>query len=122
MTLLHAAIAAKQGPAVRILIERGVDVSARNAGGRMAVHDAFEYGQEVLAQMLIAAGSEVDACAAAAFGRLNDLKSRLVANPAEANDLTTGLTPIGWAAYGQQLEAAKMLIAVAGFKVTERSL
>jgi ankyrin repeat protein len=113
MSPLHVAACARQVEAARRLIEHGVDLNLRNGGGRMAVHDAFEQGQLEIAQMLFDAGCEVDACAAAAFGRLEDLESRL---PADANDMTTGLSPLGWAAYGQQVEAAKMLIA-AGAKV-----
>lgn len=117
MTPLHAAVVAGQLQVVRLLLARGADASARNGGGRMPLHDAFEYGRDLIAQLLISEDTGIDACAAAAFGRLNELKSRLAANPAEANDLTTGLTPMGWAAYGQQAEAAKMLLA-AGAKVT----
>jgi ankyrin repeat protein len=113
MTALHVAAIAGQVEAARRLIEHGVDMNARNADGRMAVHDAFESGQVAIAQMLFEAGCEVDACAAAAFGRNGDLKKRL---PAEANDMTTGLTPLGWAAYGQNEEGARLLIA-AGAKV-----
>jgi ankyrin repeat protein len=113
MTLLHVATAARQTEAVRRLIEHGVPVSARNGGGRMAVHDAFEYGQDEIAEMLIEAGSEIDAATAAAYGKLEILKALL---PEQANDMTTGLTPLGWAAYGQQIEAARMLIS-AGAKV-----
>ena len=114
MTALHVAVSAGQVEAARRLIEHGIDLNARNSAGRMALHDAFEYGQTEIVQMLFDAGCEVDACAAAAFGRNDDLKKCL---PAQANDLTTGLTPLGWAAYGQNLEGAKMLIA-AGAKVT----
>jgi cytohesin len=113
MTALHVAVSGGQVEAARRLIEHGVDLNARNNAGRMAVHDAFEYGQAEIARMLFDAGCEVDACAAAAFNRNDDLKSRL---PAEANDLTTGLTPLGWAAYGQNDEGARLLIE-AGAKV-----
>jgi len=113
MTGLHVAAQAKQLEAVRRLIDHGADMNVRNAHGRMALHDAFEYGQDDIARLLMDAGCEVDACMAAAYGRLDDLAKRL---PAEANDLTTGTTPLGWAAYGQQVEAARALVA-AGAKV-----
>jgi ankyrin repeat protein len=114
MSLLHVAAAARQVEATRRLIDHGVPVSARNGGGRMALHDAFEYGQDEIARLLIDAGCEIDAAAAAAYGRLDDLKALL---PDQANDLATGLSPLGWAAYGQQVEAARLLVA-SGAKVT----
>jgi ankyrin repeat protein len=114
MSALHVAVSAGQVEAARRLIEHGVDLNLRNAYGRLAVHDAFEYGRQEIADLLFDAGCEVDAAAAAAFSRNDDLRKRL---PAEANDMTTGTTPLGWAAYGQNVEGAKLLIA-AGAKVT----
>jgi ankyrin repeat protein len=108
MTLLHVAAAYRQVEAARRLIEHGAPLNVRSAGGRAPIHDAFEQGQMEIAQMLIEAGAELDAAAAAVFGRLDRLEVLL---PAQANDMTTGLTPLGWAAYGQQIEAARMLVA-----------
>jgi ankyrin repeat protein len=114
MTPLHLAVSAGQTEAARRLIEHGVDLNARNGGGRLALHDAFECGRAEIAELLFEAGCEVDACAAAAYGRLDDLKACL---PDQANDLTTGLSPLGWAAYGQNVEGARALVA-AGARVT----
>lgn len=114
MTLMHVAATFRQPEAARRLIEYGAPINARSSGGRLPIHDAFEQGQIEIAEMLIEAGATLDAAAAAGFGRLDVLRTLL---PDQANDMTTGLTPLGWAAYGQQIEAARMLVAN-GAKVT----
>lgn len=55
-------------------------------------------------------GATIDACAAAAFGKYDQLIAILRADPAQANDCTTGSTPLGWAAYANDTRAGQILI------------
>ena len=56
-------IAAKNGDinSVKVLIERGADVDARNWLGRTALHEAVLYKHIEIAKMLIEKGADVDA-------------------------------------------------------------
>ena len=110
MTLLHVAVAANQVEIVDVLIARGAALDARNADGRMALHDCFELARDDIAQRLIKAGATIDACVAAAYGYHDELRTILQREPAQANDLTTGLTPIGWAGFGCQPRSVEILI------------
>lgn len=111
MTLLHVAVAEGHAEIVDLLISRGVDMNARNGGGRTPLHDCFELGHDTIARRLIAAGATIDVCAAAAFGEHARLAQILAADPAQANDLSTHLSPLGWSAYAGDVEAARILIA-----------
>ncbi len=111
LRLIHLAIAEDRTEVVRLLIERGVDLNVRNADGRLPLHDCFELGRDALAQVLLAGGAEADVCAAAAYGLHDRLREILLRDPAQANDLRTGISPLGWSVYGQQPESARILIA-----------
>jgi ankyrin repeat protein len=110
MRLIHVAVAENRRDALQWLIEHGADLNARNADGRMALHDCFELGRDDLAQLLLQAGAEADVCAAAAYGMHGRLQEILAGGAAHANDLRTGLSPLGWSAYGNQVQAALILI------------
>ena len=109
MRVLHLAIAEGKGDVLRLLIERGADVNARNASGRLPLHDCFELGHDDFAQMLFEAGAVPDVCAAAAYGLHDQLEQILERNPDDANDLTTGESPLGWSVYGRQPRSAMIL-------------
>jgi len=109
MRLTHLAIAENQTDVVHLLIERGADVNARNTDGRLPLHDCFELGRDHLVQILLDAGARPDVCAAAAYGMHDRLREILQNDPRQANDLTTGESPLGWSAYGQQTESALIL-------------
>jgi ankyrin repeat protein len=109
MRLIHLAIAEAKVDVLRLLIERGADLSARNADGRTPLHDCFELNHDDFAKILLAAGAEPDVCAAAAYGMVDQLQQILQGDPANANDLTTGNSPLGWAAYGHQPKSATIL-------------
>ena len=110
MTLLHLAVATNQTAIVDVLVARGARLDARNGGGRTALHDCFELNRDDIAKRLIAAGATIDACVAAAYGYHDQLREILRADPAQANDMTTGLLPIGWAGFAQDAESARILI------------
>ena len=111
MRLLHLAVAENRPGSARTLIDHGATLDLRNAGGRTALHDCFELQRTEIKDMLLAAGAEVDICAAAAYGMVDELDGLLAADPGLANDLSTGLTPLGWAAYGRSTDAAERLVA-----------
>jgi len=106
---LTNAIRAGDLDTVRLLIERGADLNVRNADGRLPLHDCFELGRDDLAQVLLQAGAEPDVCAAAAYGLHDKLREILRRDPAQANDLQTGNSPLGWSVYGAKPESARIL-------------
>lgn len=109
MRLIHLAIAENQTDVLCLLIERGADVNVRNTDGRLPLHDCFELGRDHLVQILLDAGARPDICAAAAYGMHDRLREILQNDPRQSNDLTTGESPLGWSAYGQQAESALIL-------------
>ncbi len=110
MRLLHLAIAEAKGDVLRLLIERGADFNARNADGRLPLHDCFELNHDDFAKILLDAGAIPDVCTAAASGMHDHLEQILKRDPASANDLTTGNSALGWAAYGHQPTSATILL------------
>jgi ankyrin repeat protein len=109
MRLLHLAIDEAKIDVLRLLIQRGADLNARNADGRLPLHDCFELGHDDFAKVLLEAGAVPDVCAAAAYGMHERLRQILRSDPAKANDLTTGESPLGWAVYGRQPVSATIL-------------
>lgn len=110
MRLMHLAVAEDRMDVARLLIERGADLNVRNADGRLPLHDCFELGRDEFTQLLLAAGAEADVCAAAGYGMHDRLREILKQDPAQANDLQTGVSPLGWSAYGNQPESARILL------------
>ncbi len=109
MRLLHLAIAEGKVDVLRLLIERGADLNARNADGRLPLHDCFELNHDDFAKILLDAGAAPDACTTAAYGMYDQLEQILKGDPGNANDLTTGNSPLSWAAYGHQPKSAAIL-------------
>jgi ankyrin repeat protein len=109
MRLVHLAIAEAKADVLRLLIERGADINARNADGRLPLHDCFELDHDDYAKILLDAGAVPDVCAAAVYGMHDQLQQILEADPAQANDLTTSNSPLGWSVYGRQPKSATIL-------------
>jgi len=108
---LHVAVHADRADTAKVLIEAGVDLEARTGQGRTALHESIELGRGEITRLLRAAGAEVDVCSAAILGDLERLLALLDADPGLANDRSTQLSPLGWAAYGNQLRSAEELLA-----------
>lgn len=111
MRLIHLAVGEDRIEVARLLVGRGADLNVRNADGRLPLHDCFELGRDRLKDLLLGAGAAPDAGAAAAYGMFDRLEDILRLDPTQANDLTTGVSPLGWAAYGRQPAAARLLFA-----------
>jgi len=91
------------------LIAAGAELDGRSDEGRTALHEAIEYGHGRIRDLLLESGAEVDVCAAAILGRVERLRLLLDRQPALVGDRSTGLSPLGWAAYGNQTETAAEL-------------
>ena len=86
LSLLHRASRRGQVEIARMLIERGVDVTAQNNDGWAPLHLALVYGEVEVARMLIERGADVTA---------------------QNND---GWTPLHLASQRGQVEVARMLV------------
>lgn len=110
-TGLQAIISLEGDPEfAQALIDAGISLEARNDEGRTALHDAIEFGEEDIARVLVDAGATVDVCTAAIIGDLEVLTNLLEVDAELANDLTTGMSPMCWAAFGNEVEAARLLL------------
>lgn len=59
VTALHAAVARRDSQIVKMLIERGADVNARQQAGFTPLHAAAQHGEMDIVRALVAAGAEV---------------------------------------------------------------
>ncbi len=110
---LHAAIEAGSLEIARTLVEAGADLEARTErerASRTPLHDSIEMGQPKITELLLESGAFVDICSAAILGKLDRVRELLDTDPALANDMSSGLSPLGWASYGDQPEIARELI------------
>jgi ankyrin repeat protein len=60
-TPLHAAAAGRKLGAIRLLLERGADVNAKQEGGWTVLHAAAQNGERETAELLIAHGADIHA-------------------------------------------------------------
>lgn len=118
---LHLAVAARDEGLLGLFIERGAPLDQRDAMGRTALHDSLEDGLLPLEELLIESGAEVDVCAAAILGDEARLAACIAGGEDAANDRTTQLSPLGWAAYGNQAGAARLLLS-AGARLDDGEL
>ncbi len=110
LTGLHAAIYAGQDAAFHILANAGADLEAKSTEGRTPLHDSIEFGRAKITEFLLDKGVEVDICSAAILGQIDRLVALLDADEGAANDRSTGLSPLGWAAYGNRPDSAAILL------------
>lgn len=120
-TPLHEAAWSHDLARCRELLAGGADPDARDAHGRSPLHDAIESGGGELVELLLEHGATVDICSAAILGDLERVEELLAADPRLATETSTGMTPMGWAAYGNQPAVARRLHA-AGCPVSGEDL
>jgi len=109
-TGLHLCVRTGSPAMAEMLLAGGVDLEARNEEGRTALHDALEFGQREIEEVLHRHGANLDICAAAILGRVERVRELLDAEPEQVNDASTRLSPLGWASYGNQARTAKLLV------------
>lgn len=107
---LHLAVHARQLGSATLLLDAGIDVDACTTEGRSALHDSIEMSVWPICELLLERGATVDINIAAILGRQAELAEWLERDPALANDRSTELSPLGWAAFGNQVESAKRLL------------
>jgi ankyrin repeat protein len=111
MRPLHVAVAHDKPGMVRLLLSHGADPNLRNTDGRLALHDCFEINRDHIAELLFDAGVEPDVCGAVCYRRYQRLTAILINDPGQANDLRTGLSPLGWCGFSGDVRAATILLA-----------
>jgi ankyrin repeat protein len=109
-TALHLAAYRGNVGLIRVLVKSGGDLEARNADGRTPLHVALEYNNKST-DILIELGATLDICAAAALAKIDRLRELLDADPDLANDRSTNLSPMGWAAYFGAVESIEELVS-----------
>ena len=108
-------------PIARLLLERGAEVNARNRDGRTPLHDAAVSGHREMAELLIAAGADLEArdsesgvtplYEAASWGRAGVLEL-LIAKGADINATNkSGASPLQAAVTNGFEDAARLLRA-----------
>ena len=110
MRPIHLAVANDRPDMVQLLLAHGADANMRNANGRTALHDCFELNRDHIAELLFDAGVEPDVCAAVCYGRYERLTAILTEDPSQANDVRTGLSPLGWCGFAGDTRAAQILL------------
>lgn len=119
---LHAAAAAGDLATLQSILDGQPELlDWRNDEGRTALHDAIENGCSPAVEWLVEQGAEIDICAAAILGQVGRVMEWLRHDPALVNDRATGLSPLGWAAFGNQVQSAIALIA-AGARMDDMEL
>jgi ankyrin repeat protein len=108
-TALHIAVRCGHGPVVDALIAAGASLDARNSAGRTALHDALEFDHD-MRDRLIEGGATIDICHAAFMDLADRVRELLLDSFELSRDRTTGLTPLGWACYGNASRSARVLM------------
>ena len=108
--VLHAAIWHRQREVTELLLAHGADPNRKSGENRTALHVAFECSGPDYYHLLVDHGAEVDACVAAGLGLRDRLDALLEEDPARADEISTGLAPLHWAAYGDQGESVTRLL------------
>lgn len=104
VTPLHLAVRAGRVAIAERLLDAGADIDARTGpehGRRTPLHDSYECGQPALTQLLLDRGADYDIAVAAALGDAERVDRLLDDRPELVDDDSTGLSPLGWAGYGQ---------------------
>lgn len=113
VTALHIAVRQGDSGLVELLLARGADPDARTRTGedsRTALHDSYECGREPITKLLLERGATYDISVAAARGDFARVTELLEEDPQLVNDPSNGLSPLGWAGYGQDAAMVPFLV------------
>jgi len=116
-TPLHVAAWCGHLKVAEYLLDRGADVNRKDKWGRTPLHYAQEAGGQEMREFLIERGAELDIEAASIRGDMPRLRELLAADPGLANSRQTGLSPLGWAGFGQQVEEVARLLIEHGAEI-----
>jgi ankyrin repeat protein len=108
---LMEAIKNRDVPRVKAIVGRNPRLaSARAPLGESPLMAALYRGHRDVMEVLLSAGAEVDVFAAAAIGRLDELKSAIRDRQNIARHAYDGWTPLHLAAFFGQTDAARLLL------------
>lgn len=107
---LHVAAWCRQTEVARLLLDLGGDPNAMNGENRTALHNAFEAGGGEIDSLLKERGAIVDLSLAAGYGDLERMRQLMDEDPGRVHDLSTGITPMDWAGYGNAGDAIRLLV------------
>jgi len=85
--------------------------SHEGQNARTPLHDSYELGRPAITARLLERGACQDISVAAARGDFARVEELLAADPELANDPSNGLSPLGWAGFGQDPKMVPFLIA-----------
>ena len=107
---LHVAAWTRQTEVARLLLDLGGDPNTMNRENRTALHNAFEAGSGEIDSLLRERGAIVDISLAAGYGDLERMRQLLDEDTSRVHDLSTGITPMDWAGYGNAGDAIRLLV------------
>ena len=107
---LHIAAWHGHTDAAEFLLEHGAKINARCGSNRTPLHYAIEAGSQETRQLLLDKGADVDITIASILGMTDRVKDMLAKDPKLANDSSNGHTPLEWAAWGERVDVARILL------------
>ena len=112
-TTLLAAVHSDNREIMQMLLDAGVDPALEFQdvhGLRTVAHEAYELGGPENCRLFLDAGAPYDICLAAALGDFDRVDALLREDAGRVHDTHTGLSPLGWAGYGQNARMIPYLI------------
>ena len=107
---LHIAAWHGHTKAVEFLLEQGAKIDAPCGSNRTPLHYAIEAGSQETRQLLLDKGADVDITIASILGMTDRVKDLLAKDPKLAHDSSKGHTPLEWAAWGERVDVARILL------------
>ena len=108
-TLLHLAARYHQKPLAEHFLLKGLDPNILNHQNRSPLHDSFEAGATDISQLLIENGAKMDINYAAGIGNIEAMEKLIAANPGLVDDVSTGISVMEWAAFGNNEDSIYFL-------------
>lgn len=95
----------------RVLLDAGADINSADGGGMTALSMASEPGKEEIARLLLSRGARDDIFSAARRGDVEGLR-KFPAKSMNGLDRTYGMTPLHFACWYGQIDAARYLLGI----------